>query len=228
MQPDYFENHARARKFPWTLYHEPLERDLARFLDGVRANGAVLVVGCGLLHEIDAAPAGLSFVVADVDPRAVDAVMARRDPRIVDGLVVPPEVPIDQPHRFDAIYAKEVVEHVLAWPGWLAGLRRSLVPGGRLWLSTLESYGELSWLPVRDRVGDRPRAGRAPQRLHAPPHASDPVLAKALGSRAAWCPPSASRKPSRRGSRRRDSRSPRRGTQLPLGTLSLFATELKK
>ena len=31
-QPDYFANHEKARKFPWTLYHTPLERDLARFL----------------------------------------------------------------------------------------------------------------------------------------------------------------------------------------------------
>jgi SAM-dependent methyltransferase len=146
MQPDYFANHERARKFPWTLYHAPLERDLARFLAMVDGGGNVLVVGCGLLHELDAAPAGLRFVVADVDPRAVDAVLARGDSRIVDGIVVPPETPIDLPARFDAIYAKEVVEHVLAWPAWLAGLRRSLVPGGRLWLST-PNYGE-PWLPA--------------------------------------------------------------------------------
>src|SRR5437867_7549355 len=112
MQPDYFANHDRARKFPWTLYHAPLERDLARFLASV--SGRVLVVGCGLLHELDAAPADMTFVVADVDPRAVDVVMKRNDPRIVDGVVVPPETPIDMPARFDAIYAKEVVEHVLA------------------------------------------------------------------------------------------------------------------
>jgi len=36
-QPDYFANHERARKFPWTLYHAPLERDLARFLAQVAA-----------------------------------------------------------------------------------------------------------------------------------------------------------------------------------------------
>jgi hypothetical protein len=48
--------------------------------------------------------------------------------------------------RFAAIYAKEVVEHVLAWPGWLVGLRRALAPGGRLWLST-PNYGE-PWLPA--------------------------------------------------------------------------------
>jgi SAM-dependent methyltransferase len=141
---DYFANHERARRFPWTLYHAPLERDLERFLGGV--SGRVLVVGCGLLHELDRAPAGLRFVVADVDPRAVDAVLERRDPRIEGGLVVAPERPIETAARFDAIYAKEVVEHVLAWPVWLAGLRRLLVPGGRLWLST-PNYGE-PWLPA--------------------------------------------------------------------------------
>ena len=150
---DYFANHARARQFPWTLYHSPLERDLEKFLRQVAAEhptGEVLVVGCGLLHEIDAAPSGLQFHVADIDDRAVAAVLERGDVRITGGTVVPPEVPIDRSlgasRRFAAIYAKEVVEHVLAWPAWLAGLRRALVPSGRLWLST-PNYGE-PWLPA--------------------------------------------------------------------------------
>lgn len=144
MQPDYFVNHAKARKFPWTLYHRPLEADLARFLADVR--GTVLVVGCGLLHELDVAPTGVEFVVADIDERAVEAVLERNDKRIVDGIVVAPEQALGFRHKFDAIYAKEVVEHVLAWPSWLAGLRRSLVHGGKLWLST-PNYGE-PWLPA--------------------------------------------------------------------------------
>jgi len=148
-QPDYFANHERARKFPWTLYHAPLERDLGRFLSRVaeqHANGDVLVVGCGLLHEIDEAPAGLRYTVVDIDPRAVEAVMARNDPRIVAGEVVAPEQPIELGKQFAAIYAKEVIEHIHAWPTWLAGLRRALVPGGMLWLST-PNYGE-PWLPT--------------------------------------------------------------------------------
>ena len=151
-QPDYFSNHARARTFPWSLYHAPLERDLARFLRDVAAahhgDADVLVVGCGLLHELDSAPDGLRFTVADIDPRAVEDVIERRDPRIVDGVVVPPEDPIDAvvARRFHAIYAKEVVEHVLAWPLWLVGLRRALHPSGALWLST-PNYGE-PWLPA--------------------------------------------------------------------------------
>jgi SAM-dependent methyltransferase len=148
-QPDYFDNHRRARQFPWTLYHAPLERDLGRFLAtvaGEHPDGEVLIVGCGLLHELDTAPAGLRYTVADIDARAVEAVVGRRDPRIVGGEVVVPEQPIELGRKFAAIYAKEVVEHVLAWPAWLAGLRRALVPGGRLWLST-PNYGE-PWLPA--------------------------------------------------------------------------------
>jgi hypothetical protein len=148
-QGDYFANHARARKFPWTLYHGPIERDLARFLQQVSVEhptGEVLVVGCGLLHEIDAAPSGLTFHVCDIDERAVEAVLGRGDPRITGGTVVEPEQPIDIGRKFAGIYAKEVVEHVLAWPTWLVGLRRALVPSGRLWLST-PNYGE-PWLPA--------------------------------------------------------------------------------
>jgi len=150
-QGDYFANHARARQFPWTLYHQPLERDLAKFLREVAAEhptGEVLVVGCGLLHELDGAPRGLTFHVCDIDARAVEAVLARGDARITGGTVVPVEEAIDRylDREFAAVYAKEVVEHVLAWPAWLAGLRRALVPGGRLWLST-PNYGE-PWLPA--------------------------------------------------------------------------------
>ena len=142
---DYFANHARVRQFPWTLYHRPLERDLTRFLGEVAA-GEVMVVGCGLMQELDHAPPGLRFHVVDIDPRAVQAVLAKGDPRISGGTVVAPEDPIDLGRRFTGIYAKEVVEHVLAWPNWLVGLRRALVPGGRLWLST-PNYGE-PWLPA--------------------------------------------------------------------------------
>ena len=192
MTTDYFVNHARARRFPWTLYHQPLERDLARFLRQVAAEhprGEVLIVGCGLLHEIDAAPSGLSFHVADIDDRAVAAVLARRDPRITGGTVVDPEQPIDHSlghngaaHRFAAIYAKEVVEHVRAWPGWLTGLRRALVPSGRLWLST-PNYGE-PWLAALESTVLEliaRRSGFSRRGLH-PTRFSRRALARGLAS----------------------------------------------
>jgi SAM-dependent methyltransferase len=142
---DYFANHERARRLPWSLYHQPLEADLARFLASLPPRARVLVIGCGLMHELDRAPADLRINVADVDPRAVEAVLARGDTRIQRGIVVDPELPIDSYiHGLDAIYAKEVIEHVVEWPAWLAGIYRALEPGGTLWLST-PNYGE-PWL----------------------------------------------------------------------------------
>ncbi len=190
-QGDYFANHARARRFPWTLYHGPLEADLGRFLRQVAAEhpaGEVLVVGCGLLHELDAAPSGLRFHAADVDPRAVDAVLARRDPRIAGGTVVAPEAAITlaalgrDGRGFAAVYAKEVIEHVLAWPVWLAGLRRALVPSGRLWLST-PNYGE-PWLPALEATALElvaRRSGFSRRHLH-PSRFSARALARGLGA----------------------------------------------
>jgi len=180
---DYFANHARARQFPWTLYHRPLERDLARFLQQVAAEhptGEVLIVGCGLLHEIDAAPDGLRFHVVDIDERAVAAVLARGDRRITGGTVVAPETPIALGRSFAAIYAKEVVEHVEGWPAWLVGLRRALLPGAWLWLST-PNYGE-PWLPaiestVLELVARR--SGFSRRELH-PTRFSRPALARGL------------------------------------------------
>jgi SAM-dependent methyltransferase len=142
---DYFANHERARRLPWSLYHRPLEADLARFLACLPPRARVLVIGCGLMHELDRAPRDLRITVADVDARAVEAVLARGDARIERGVVVDPEQPIDAyVTDLDAIYAKEVIEHVVPWQAWLAGVYRALAPGGALWLST-PNYGE-PWL----------------------------------------------------------------------------------
>ena len=88
----------------------------------------------------------ITYSILVASPHPVEAVMLRKDPRIVDGYVVTPEEPIQIGRRFAAIYAKEVIEHIHAWPSWLTGLRRALLPGGRLWLST-PNYGE-PWLPT--------------------------------------------------------------------------------
>jgi 2-polyprenyl-6-hydroxyphenyl methylase/3-demethylubiquinone-9 3-methyltransferase len=153
---DCFANHERARRFPWSIYHQPLEDDLEHFLAGVvaaRPGARLLVLGCGLMHELDRAPPDLTFTVADIDRRAIDVVIARGDPRCAGGVVLPAETPVDAvlgAGGFDAVYGKEVIEHVVDWPAYLAGLRRALVPGGALWLST-PNYGE-PWLPVLERT----------------------------------------------------------------------------
>jgi SAM-dependent methyltransferase len=152
MTNDYFANHERARRFPWSIYHAPLERDLSAFLARVadeKPGARVLVIGCGLMQELDRAPRSLSFTVADIDQRAIDAVLSLHDPRVAGGLLVKPEEPLTG-REFDAIYAKEVIEHIVAWPAYLAGLRGILARGGRLWLST-PNYGD-PWLPLLENT----------------------------------------------------------------------------
>ena len=146
---DYFANHAHQRRFPWSLYHRPLEADLEDFLVRVsltRPRPQVLVVGCGLFMELDRAPENLELTVVDIDPRAVQAVLDRRDPRIQSAFCVAPSALLSSLGRFDAIYAKEVIEHIVPWPPYLKGALDALQPGGGLWLST-PNYGE-PWLPL--------------------------------------------------------------------------------
>jgi SAM-dependent methyltransferase len=185
----YFENHRRVRSFPWSLYHAPLEAGLTRFLEDVaitarsriraEAPGGgvlapeVLVIGCGLLQELDTAPLDLRFTVVDIDARAVELARRRGDPRIVRAEVVAPDQDLSQLGRFDAAYAKEVIEHIPAYSAYLARLRRALVPGGQLWLST-PNYGE-PWLPLIEytfleavaRAGGYTRFGIHPAKFSA-------------------------------------------------------------
>src|SRR5262249_31206924 len=51
---------------------------------------------------------------------------------------------------FDAIYEKEVIEHIVPWREHVDALRRTLRPGGRLWIST-PNYGE-PWLDLLERT----------------------------------------------------------------------------
>lgn len=145
---DYFTNHARVRQFPWSLYHGPLEDDLAQFLQAVadaKPEARVLVIGCGTMAELDRLPASVRCTVVDVDARAVEAVRARQDPRIERCAVVDAKGGLRALGTlFDAIYAKEVIEHIVEWRRYFDELRGALAPGGQVWLST-PNYGE-PWL----------------------------------------------------------------------------------
>jgi hypothetical protein len=68
MTTDYFVNHARARRFPWTLYHQPLERDLARFLPRAALGPAVRLVRWAVsdpLVPVDSPTAYEYLLIAD-------------------------------------------------------------------------------------------------------------------------------------------------------------------
>jgi 2-polyprenyl-3-methyl-5-hydroxy-6-metoxy-1,4-benzoquinol methylase len=144
MSSDYFVNHPRVARFPWSIYHRPLERSLARFLDEVaRAVAAprVLVVGGGYLHELPLVPATVRLTVVDIDSRVIDHLTKLADPRIERCLTVSETSDLLGLGSFDGIYGKEVIEHILEPEQYLQVLVRLLAPEGRIWLST-PNYGD--------------------------------------------------------------------------------------
>jgi ubiquinone/menaquinone biosynthesis C-methylase UbiE len=109
----------------------------------VHSGDRVLDLGCGqgdltaVLAEAGAHPRGVEIAEAAVR-RA-----RRRHPQLRFELA-----PIDGPlplqdNTFDVVWASEVIEHVADTARWLSEVRRVLVPGGRL-LVTTPNHGRLA------------------------------------------------------------------------------------
>jgi 2-polyprenyl-3-methyl-5-hydroxy-6-metoxy-1,4-benzoquinol methylase len=144
MSSDYFVNHPRAMRFPWSIYHRPLEESLARFLQELAravATPRVLVVGGGYLHELRLVPASVRLTVVDIDPRVIDQLGKRSDPRIERCLTVTESSDLAALGLFDGIYGKEVIEHIPDAERYLTSIAGLLSPGGRVWIST-PNYGD--------------------------------------------------------------------------------------
>jgi SAM-dependent methyltransferase len=144
----YFRNHDRRRRFPWTLYHRPLESLLARALNSREPGLRVLVVGCGFEPFVPGVD-HVEYYGADLDERSI-AACRERFPELRDRLALcsdPYGLPREAEFEtgFDAIVAKEVIEHLEEPARWVSTLSERLAPGGELMLTT-PNYGRLSTL----------------------------------------------------------------------------------
>jgi SAM-dependent methyltransferase len=146
----YFANHSRRSRFPWSLYHRELELRLAAAVRELRPEARVLVVGCGLEPFVPGAE-GPVYYGADLDPASIAACRARH-PEFAARLAVCPD-PYELPRdgsfdiAFDAIVAKEVIEHLHEPERWMVTLADRLTTGGEL-LVTTPNYGTFSTLPL--------------------------------------------------------------------------------
>lgn len=114
-------------------------------LTEVRPGRRVLDIGCGEgTFTAEIAGAGAEVVGADVAQAAIDR--ARRRHPGLDFRLVPIEGPLPfEDGSFELVWASEVIEHVGDTARWLSELRRILVPGGLL-LVTTPSHGRLRML----------------------------------------------------------------------------------
>jgi SAM-dependent methyltransferase len=111
-------------------------------LADVRRGELVLDLGCGDgRFTAELAGAGAVAVGVEIARAAVDRAQANHpglDFRLapIDG-----PLPLDD-NAFELVWASEVIEHVADTARWLSEIRRVLVPGGRL-LVTTPSHGRL-------------------------------------------------------------------------------------
>jgi SAM-dependent methyltransferase len=147
----YFVNHDRRGRFPWSLYHRDLGRRLATAVGALpAAQPRVLVVGCGLEPFVPGVEGPVYYGV-DLDAAAISACrarypdMAERLATCEEPYALPSGGAFDAP--FDAVVAKEVIEHVHNPSRWAQALAERLAVGGEL-LITTPNYGRFSTLPL--------------------------------------------------------------------------------
>lgn len=140
---EYFSNHDLAVKFPFTLYHSPIERTIEQEVSALSGIPKVLNLGCGLFGSYPMLKMIARWSACDTDQHAV-AEVQRRYPDLE--AFVCEEIPKLPGDTYDGIVSKEVIEHSLKPNEWVKALYESLRPGGVLLLST-PNYG-ISILPI--------------------------------------------------------------------------------
>ncbi|MGH2833639.1 MAG: class I SAM-dependent methyltransferase [Solirubrobacteraceae bacterium] len=133
-QSEYHESRWRALPIDCEPQHFALRLEF--LLARVEAGQRVLDVGCAEGHFAQAltrAGAGVTGIDVAQEPlrRA-----SRRDPKLDLRLFAPAGPWPLRDASFDVVWAGEVIEHVADTAAWLSEVRRVLVPGGLLLLST--------------------------------------------------------------------------------------------
>ena len=138
---DYYEE-LWDRLLPAELEPPAFERRRAFLLGAVVPGDRALDLGCGA-GEFTAAlvEAGAEAIGADVAEAALGRARGRNPG--VEFRLVPFDGPLPfEDGSFDLVWASEVIEHVADTARWLSEVRRVLVPGGRL-LVTTPSHGRV-------------------------------------------------------------------------------------
>jgi SAM-dependent methyltransferase len=139
---------------------EPPDFELRRhlLLGELRSGDRVLDLGCGAGEFTAlAAEAGAEAIGVDVAQSAVRRASLRHPG--LDFRLVPIDGPLPlADNAFDFVWASEVIEHVADTAQWLSEVRRVLLPGGRLMLTT-PNHGRLRVLVLglerfSDPLGD--------------------------------------------------------------------------
>ena len=131
---DYYEE--LWQRLPDELDPPDLQLRTAFMLAQVSAGERVLDLGCGagdLTAQL--ARAGAQPTGVEVAQAAVDRARARHPDLSFALAAIDGPLPL-QDGAFDVVWASEVIEHVADTARWLSEVRRVLVPGGRLLLTT--------------------------------------------------------------------------------------------
>jgi 2-polyprenyl-3-methyl-5-hydroxy-6-metoxy-1,4-benzoquinol methylase len=139
----YYDNHSKALKFPWSIYHKPLLEDLDRFLKLYLKPGMkILVIGPGDFQEFNLISSYKAKIyLLDIDPRVIENNTSKLGNQIEKSYVVGSNFEgYPENETFDIIYAKEVIEHIPLSEKFLSRLNNLCSHKGKVWIST-PNYG---------------------------------------------------------------------------------------